>query len=243
MTTTTPPSADPWVRRVQALLAKAESTTFPAEAEALLAKAQELIARHSIDEAMLARGASRDAVGTETVTIDSPYAGPKSMLLSAVAMSNSCRVILHGRQSGGQQCIVVGHRSDIDGVRTLFAALSLHATRAMLAAPTPTRESVRGFRHAFLLAFALRIRERLRAAAEAARADVEQQAGHETVALALIDRASAVDDTVVAQFPHLRAVRSQASSGAGLASGREAANHAPLGRGEVSGVRGGLPSA
>ena len=43
--------------RVRALLAKAESTTFPAEAEALTGKAQELIARHSIDEALLAAAA------------------------------------------------------------------------------------------------------------------------------------------------------------------------------------------
>ena len=34
------PPSDPWLRRVQALLAKAESTEFPAEAETLLAKAR-----------------------------------------------------------------------------------------------------------------------------------------------------------------------------------------------------------
>jgi hypothetical protein len=38
---------------VRALLAKAESTTYPEEADALTAKAQELMARHSIDRAML----------------------------------------------------------------------------------------------------------------------------------------------------------------------------------------------
>ncbi|WP_017570470.1 DUF2786 domain-containing protein, partial [Nocardiopsis halotolerans] len=40
--------------RVRALLAKAESTEFPSEAEALSARAQELMARHSIDRALLA---------------------------------------------------------------------------------------------------------------------------------------------------------------------------------------------
>ena len=42
--------------RVRALLAKAESTEFPEEAEALSARAQELMARYSIDYAVLAAG-------------------------------------------------------------------------------------------------------------------------------------------------------------------------------------------
>ena len=45
-----PQGADPKItERVRALLAKAESTTFPDEAEAFTAKAQELIAQHAID--------------------------------------------------------------------------------------------------------------------------------------------------------------------------------------------------
>ena len=39
--------------KVRALLAKAESTEFPEEAEAYTAKAQELMARHRIDRAVL----------------------------------------------------------------------------------------------------------------------------------------------------------------------------------------------
>ena len=39
--------------KVRALLAKAESTTFEAEAEALFAKAHQLMVRNAIDEAVL----------------------------------------------------------------------------------------------------------------------------------------------------------------------------------------------
>lgn len=39
--------------RVRGLLAKAESTSFAAEAEALSAKAQELMTRHAIERAVL----------------------------------------------------------------------------------------------------------------------------------------------------------------------------------------------
>ena len=56
------PAEDPLLERVRALLAKAESTSFPEEADALTAKAQELMARHAIDAAML-EGASVGATG------------------------------------------------------------------------------------------------------------------------------------------------------------------------------------
>ena len=46
-------NTETWVSKVQALIAKAESTEFPDEAEAFMAKAQELMTRHAIDLAML----------------------------------------------------------------------------------------------------------------------------------------------------------------------------------------------
>ena len=44
------------LRRIRGLLAKAESTDFPEEAEALTAKAQELMTRHAVDAALLEAG-------------------------------------------------------------------------------------------------------------------------------------------------------------------------------------------
>lgn len=224
------PPTDAWPRRVQALLAKAESTEFPAEAETLLAKAQELMTRHAIDEAMLvAAGAhGRDDVVTELVTVEAPYAGARAALLSCVAGANGCRVVIQGGEQGAKRCAVVGHRSDLAKVTTLFAALSLHATRTMLAAPVPPYDTARRFRHAFLLAFAGRIGERLQEAARVAQVDAERATGR-SVGLVLVDRSAAVDVAVDEQFPRLRAIRPQASSHAGLRSGRSAADGAALG--------------
>jgi hypothetical protein len=50
--------------RIRALLAKAEATGYPPEAEALTAKAQELMARYSIDEAVLADAMRRGPAGS-----------------------------------------------------------------------------------------------------------------------------------------------------------------------------------
>jgi hypothetical protein len=91
----TRPGADPRVlQRVTALLAKAESTTFHAEAEAFTAKAQELMTRHAIDRAAaLDTGRGGGAVGGRRVGVDDPYAGPRYLLLSAVAEANRCRAV------------------------------------------------------------------------------------------------------------------------------------------------------
>ncbi len=231
---TTP--SDAWLRRVQALLAKAESTEFPAEAETLLAKAQELMARHAIDEAMLdaATCITPGEVVSETVVVHPPYAGPKASLLCRVAEANGCRTVIARSAVGGpQHCVLVGHRSNITGATTLFAALSMHATRAMLAAVVPAYDTPRRFRHAFLLHFAARISERLQEAAHVARVDAEE-AGGSAVALVLADRSHAVDRAFATQFPHVRLVRSQSSSLAGAQHGRAAADRAALGQ---SGLR------
>ena len=50
---TAQPASARVLRRIRALLAKAESTEFPEEAEALTAKAQELMSAHAVDEALL----------------------------------------------------------------------------------------------------------------------------------------------------------------------------------------------
>lgn len=237
------PTSDAWLRRVQALLAKAESTDFPAEAETLLAKAQELMARHAIDEAMLAAaaGVARDDVITTVVVAETPYAGPKASLLHRVAAANHCRMVIQGGGRRARTCVLVGHRSDIDNVKAMFSALSLHATRAMLAASVPDDDAPRRFRHAFLLAFAWRIGERLREAARAATTEAEREhATGPSVAVVLRDRSEAVDRAIAEQFPHLRAVRTQASSHAGALSGRAAADRAPIGQRAVHGTRGNL---
>src|SRR5262249_8603304 len=74
--------------RIRALLAKAESTEFPEEAEALTARAQQLMARHRIDQALLAAragevradGQAAGPVGRR-LPIDAPYESAKAALL------------------------------------------------------------------------------------------------------------------------------------------------------------------
>lgn len=227
---------DTWLVRVQGLLAKAESTEFPEEAEALMAKAQELMTRHAIDEAMLAASgnAGADPVESEMIVVEAPYATAKASLLGAVALANNSRCVFTGTEGGTKQCVVVGYASDLANIRTLYAALSLHAVRTMLVAPIPAHDTPRRFRHAFLLAFAGRIGERLREAGDAARSQAEAATAtagaSQRVGIVLADRSKAVEQAFRQEFPRVRTARPSSSSYAGRLSGRNAADRAGLGQ-------------
>lgn len=229
--------------RIRALLAKAEATEYAEEAEALSARAQELMAKYSIDQALLAADSGReDQPAGRRIAIDNPYEGPKTSLLQAVAMANRCRVIW-SKNVG--LATVVGFGADLDAVELLFTSLLVQADSAMLRAGSRQdaygRSRTRSFRQSFLVSYAVRIGERLaeasehatnEAAAEQEAAAAEAPAGGTGTALVpfLAAREQAVDDAVDEMFgdtlTHGRSVR--ATDAEGWASGRAAADLATL---------------
>ncbi|HET7477375.1 MAG TPA: DUF2786 domain-containing protein [Dermatophilaceae bacterium] len=219
--------------RVRALLAKAESSTFPAEAETFTAGAQALMAKHSIDEALLAATAPQRAgfPGGVRIGIDNPYELPKAALLDVVAEANRCRSVW-SRHVGF--CTVVGFPTDVAAVELLFTSLLVQATASMTQAGARTdrygRSRTRSFRSSFLSAYASRIGERLREAttAETARAG-EEHSGRNLLPV-LAARRRDVDDAVDAFFPQLKQARSGSVTNVeGWVTGRAAADLASLG--------------
>ncbi|MFJ9693481.1 DUF2786 domain-containing protein [Kitasatospora sp. NPDC101183] len=224
--------------RIRALLAKAESTEFPDEAEALTAKAQQLMAQHSIDDALLAAsGADRDAPAAVRIGVDNPYEGPKTMLLDAVAAANRCRVVW-AKEFGF--CTVIGFDGDLDGVELLYTSLLVQATHALNKAGSRKDSRSKAFRQSFLVAYAARIRERLTAATERATSAAaagrhlredgteEQLLPDARLLPALAARSQAVDEEVGRLFPKLVSQRVRVSDGVGWAAGRAAADRAAL---------------
>src|SRR6266571_5058578 len=145
--------------KIRALLAKAESTEFPEEAEALSARAQELMAKHSIDHALLAaQSGNRDKPAGRRLPVDNPYESPKATLLHAVAQANRCRSVW---QKALGISTVIGFPSDLDAVELLFTSLLVQANTAMLREGAKRdaygRSRTRAFRQSFLVAYALRI--------------------------------------------------------------------------------------
>jgi hypothetical protein len=218
------------LERIRHLLQKAERTTFPAEAEAFMSKAQALMAEHSIERAMLDRDLD-DGEGATSLRIylDDPYASAKHELVSAVARANRCRVV-YCPDLGFDA--VFGFPHDLAAVELLHTSLLVQATAAMTAqGPVKDargRSRTRSFRASFLVGFAHRIGERLREAQAASTRAAESTHGASLLPV-LAGRSRAVDDAVAAVFPRLGRVRTSTSNSAGWAAGRVAADLATLG--------------
>ncbi len=191
------------LKRIRALLAKAEATDHAAEAETFTAKAQDLMTRHAIDEALLAAaGDVAVTVVARRVHMQSPYAATKTNLLNAVATANRCKVIYFDRLA---IATVVGVPLDIGQVEMLFISLLIQATRAMTeagAAQARSFDRSARFRRSFLAAYAVRIGERLTEATSAA----TKSYGNELVPLL-----KRQDDAVTAEFERLFPVTRQVS--------------------------------
>lgn len=219
------------LERVRALLAKAESTEFPDEAEALTVKAQQLMARYCIDAAMVDQAAKRASGPTRMeMTIPAPYVSAKATLLAAVAQANRCEAVW----SNGGRSTVFGYDADLRAVELLFVSLLLQATSTMLKSGNHVdargRSRTKAFRRSFLLAFAGRIAERLREADEAAVAESEIRHGASLVPV-LEERKAAVRAAMKEAVPHLRTYSPTASHRGGLLAGLAAADRADLGTG------------
>ncbi|GAA1920683.1 hypothetical protein GCM10009737_22760 [Nocardioides lentus] len=220
----------PRLARVRALLAKAESTDHPAEAELLSAKAQELVARHAL-EGLVGSGETGRAGGpgpagrprARRVWLDAPYVDAKAALVAAVAAANRCRSAV--AVSLGF-CVVVGHPRDLDAVELLTASLLVQAQSALAHHGRRTGEQrgrTRAFRRAFLLAYATRVGERL----EEATATAYREAGGDALPVV-----RAAEQRVEAAFaeavPHTVGRPATVSHPDGWVAGRHAADLARL---------------
>ncbi|WP_435859334.1 DUF2786 domain-containing protein [Streptomyces tanashiensis] len=225
---TLPPAAagEPrMLTRIRALLAKAEATGYPEEAEALTAKAQELMARHSLDEATLAAGApTPETPGAIRIGVEPPYEQAKAILLDAVATANHCRAVWNETYGFST---VVGFEADLDPVELLYTSLLVQGTAAMTRAEAEQRaggrKRTKSFRQSFLLAYANRLGARLAATSRRVAAEAP------TLLPALASREVAVTTRTDELFPETRTTRVRAAwDEAGWTHGASAADQAGL---------------
>ncbi|GAB2935681.1 DUF2786 domain-containing protein [Rhodococcus aerolatus] len=213
--------------RIRGLLAKAESTDFPDEADALTAKAQDLMTRHAIDAAVLDAAqpaGTGSGVVARRVHVEQPYASAKVQLLDAVGTANGVRVVW---TSSIGAATVVGHPGDLDLSEMLFTSLLVQATRALAEAGRSPGAGSPAFRRAFLFSYAVRIGERLEAAREHARDEATEAYGTDLVPV-LARRSEAVDRALEELFPALGRRRRTRVDASGWHAGRAAADRADL---------------
>jgi hypothetical protein len=143
------------------------------------------------------------------------------MLVDAVASANRCRAVLAGCWG---YTTVVGDQGDLRIVELLTTSLLVQATRTLLSTGSPRSRAgvsrTRSYRQSFLVAYAARIGERLRAANDvsAAATDVDR------LLPVLSARSRAVDDLIEQRFPELVAKEVSVSNAAGWGAGLAAAD-------------------
>lgn len=214
--------------RVRALLAKAESTEFDEEAEALTAKAQELIARHAIAEALVHASDPVGEPSARRILLDDPYVDAKAALATAVSTANRCRAVHVGDYGW---VTVFGFDHDLDAVELLTTSLLVQATGTM-ARHGPRRDSrgrstTRSFRRAFLFGFAQRIGQRLRQASDQ-EVTARDESDQRRLLPVLSARGDRVQDAQHTAFPNTVQRRASISNGGGFLAGQAAADMADL---------------
>jgi hypothetical protein len=224
--------------RVRKLLAKAEDDgCTPEEAEALTAKAAELMARYGIDRALL--GALRpetDRPADRVFDLDNPWAAVKANLLAGLATALRCQCILLTRREPGGRVHVFGYLSDLERADILFTSLLVQMARALALQPVPARGGAKAWRRSWMLGFSSAVVARVRAAEEAAVASASASSGPAgsgpSAALVLADRAVTVRRQAEQAYPRTRKTR-VTYSGNGYADGYREGQKADIGGAKI----------
>ena len=233
-----PPSA--LLDRVRKLLAKAEAEgVTPPEAEALTAKAAELMARYGIDRARLAAShPDTDRPESRIIDIGNPWAQVRAHLLAGLAGAMRCQCVLLGTDRPGARVHVFGYASDLERADILYTSLLLQMARGLAAADVPDGgRSSRAWRRSWLLGFVTAVIGRVRSAEERAASGAEGDTGSgPSTALVLADRAVVIRRQLEEAYPVTRRTRIT-YSGRGYSAGYAQGQQADIGQARLKSAR------
>jgi Protein of unknown function (DUF2786) len=215
------------------LLAKAEAQGVTlAEAEALTAKAAELMARYGIDRALLAaERPDTDRPADRVIEIANPWARIQGHLLCGLASAMRCQSVILPGSGPGTRIHMFGFASDIERTEILYTSLLVQMWQGLVAAPAPSSSrGLRAWRRSWLLGFVTAVVSRVQAAEEQAVSKVADSApgGSGAAALVLADREQIVRRNIEQAYPVTR--RSRVTyTGSGYGDGFAKGSQADLG--------------
>ena len=223
--------------RVRKLLAKAEADgVTPAEAQALTAKAAQIMAKYGIHRALLAADRPEtDRPDNRVLDIDRPWAREKAHLLCGLASALRCQCILL-TGSPGSRVHIFGYASDIDRTDVLYTSVLIQMWHGLAGAVVPEcASSPRAWRRSWLLGFATAVIARVRQAEQRAVAMADDQggAGAGRAALVLADRTLVIRRQVERVYPVTRTAR-VTYSGSGYRDGYAQGQRADIGARRVT---------
>lgn len=238
--------------KVAALLAKAASTAaqFPEEADALNAKAAALMAKYSLDAAVVAaaQGVTEEGgITRKIIHLTGSYGIRKVHLAHGVARATGCKGIhtdfgkdRNGKRGWRYRIEVFGTVSDVAWCETLYDSLASqmdsqisHETkRRGLAGGTG-----RSFGTAFVAGYTASVVQRLKAinATVAKEAQDAASPGQPSVSMVLASKATRVDEEVKRAYPNTTTKRvAEVNSYTGYGAGQTAGERATISRGSVA---------
>lgn len=207
------------LKLITALLAKAESTPFPAEAQAFQEHAERLMVRYGIEQATIdaeagKAGKPQEAMVEERVELTGQYRVGQARGFTAIALAFTTVRVLHATGSTKKILYLIGAESDVSQIVRLFDSLRLQLSAAMqtwwleypykpyLSTHEKTLER-RQFQLGFLTTVAHRIEGLYKQESSSA------APGNELV---LTGRRERADDHVMLLHPALRSARQQSMS-------------------------------
>jgi hypothetical protein len=228
-----PDTPDALLARVRKLLVKAEADgVTQAEAQALTAKAAELMAKYGIDRALLAAARPEtDRPDDRVIDIANPWARVQAHLLCGLAAALRCQCVILPGTGPGSRIHMFGFASDIERTDVLYTSLLLQMWQGLSAAEPPAwSRSTRAWRRSWLLGFATAVVARVRAAEQrAAQRAADAPAGSgPSAALVLADRTEIIERTLRQAYPVTRMSR-VTYSGAGYGTGYTQGQRADIG--------------
>jgi hypothetical protein len=227
--------------RVRKLLAKAEDESVtPPEAQALTAKAAELMAKYGIDRALLAaERPETDQPSNRMLDVDNPWARVKAHLLCGLGSALRCQcIMLH--TTDGLKVHTFGYSSDLERLDMLYTSVLIQMWHGLAGAQVPAwSRSPRAWRRSWLLGFATAVITRVRAAEYAATCQATDPAAASSsrTALVLADRAQVIRGEAERAYPLTRTAR-VTYSGTGYRDGYAQGQRADIGTARVTRGRG-----
>lgn len=233
------------LNKIRALLAKAEATDFPQEAETYTAKAMELISKWGIDQSLLEAKAKSTVIGDRIFKVYAPFANDKVIFFNAIVNALGGRAIKLTRQRkapnpGYEELHVFATETDLARIDLLFTSLLVQCATAMNYAVATSREGQyrpRKFKSDFLYGFSTEVGYRLLMAERKAAKDSEATAAEQgmSTALVLVSKRDQVNQAVENRYTNLtNSKRSRSEIGAGYGYGTAAGRRADLGDSRIN---------
>ena len=225
------------VERVRKLMAKAEASAHPHEADAFARKAADLVARHRIDPDQLAAAGEPAELAIREIPLGrGAYVRGRLALLMAVAQAHDAKVVF-GTTPAGTVAYVAGYSIDLDVVEVMYESLHAQMAAQMVGERRATAAATQRFRRSFMFGFADRVGALLSETRRVVERDAPPPPAGST-APAVQDRERRVEEFLQESFGRVRAARSSAGAElGGWSAGAAAADGVDVGRTRLRGRR------